>query len=278
MRPSKRPRPVRSKQPARRARLVVIGISVVLITAGAGLSIAFRASRPAPVLDYEIVNVFPHDPESFTQGLIFRDSVLFESAGRYGRSELRRVSLRTGEVLQRRALDPKYFAEGLSDWDDRLIQLTWESGVGFVYDLDTFDSLRTFSYAGEGWGLARGPSELIMSDGTATLRFLDPETLIETRRVEVTDGGRAVRGLNELEVVGADVLANVWQTDQILVVNPTNGRVKARLDLTGLLRISDRTDSTDVANGIAYDAQQGRLFVTGKLWPKLFEIRMRQLD
>jgi glutaminyl-peptide cyclotransferase len=275
---SPRQRPGRSKQPAKRGLLVPIGAGVLVVAGVVGAFLRFRASEPAPVLDYEVVNVFPHDPGSYTQGLIFRDPMLFESAGRYGRSELRRVSLETGEVLQRRALDPKYFAEGLADWDDELIQLTWQSGVGFVYDLATLDSLRTFGYPGEGWGLARGPSELIMSDGTATLRFLDPETLVEKRRVDVKDGGRAVTGLNELEMVGADLLANIWQTNQIVLIDPANGRVKARLDLTGLLRISDRTDSTDVLNGIAYDAQRSRLFVTGKLWPKLFEIRLKQVN
>jgi glutamine cyclotransferase len=257
---------------------VPIGAVVLAVTSIVGVFLRFRSSEPAPILDYEIVNVFPHDPGSFTQGLIFRDAVLFESAGRYGRSELRRVSLETGEVLQRRSLDPKYFAEGLSDWDDRLIQLTWQSGVGFVYDLATLDSLRSFAYSGEGWGLARGPTELIMSDGTSTLRFFDPETLVEKRRVDVKDGRRAVVGLNELEMVGEDLLANVWQTEQIVLIDPMNGRVKARLDLTGLLRMSDRTDSTDLLNGIAYDAQRDRLFVTGKLWPKLFEIRLKQVS
>lgn len=243
-----------------------------------GAFLRFRGSAPAPALDYEIVHVFPHDPGAFTQGLIFRDGVLFESVGRYGRSELRRVSLETGEVLQSRPLDSTYFAEGLSDWGDRLLQLTWQSGVGFVYDLATLRPLRTFDYPGEGWGLARGPSELIMSDGTSTLRFLDPETLVEKKRVEVKDGGRAVRELNELEMAGPDLVANIWQTNQMVLIDPRNGRVKARVDLTGLLRISDRTDSTDVLNGIAYDARRDRLFVTGKLWPKLFEIRLKALQ
>ena len=202
--------------------------------------------------------------------------MLIESVGRYGHSELRRVALKTGEVVQRRSLDPKYFAEGLSDWGNKLVQLTWQSRVGFVYDHATFDSLRTFEYPGEGWGLARTESELIMSDGTSTLRFLDPETLVEKRRVEVREGGRAIRELNELEMVGEDLLANIWQTNQVVVINPRNGRVKARVDLTSLLRMSDRTDSTDVLNGIAYDAAGDRLFVTGKLWPKLFEIRLKE--
>jgi glutamine cyclotransferase len=248
------------------------------VTGIIGGLLGFRASQSAPVLDYEIVNVFPHDPGSFTQGLIFRDAVLFESAGRYGQSELRRVALETGEVLQRRSLDSIYFAEGLSDWDDRLIQLTWQSGVGFVYDVATLEPLRTFDYTGEGWGLARAASDLIMSDGTSTLRFLDPETLVEKRRVDVRDGRRAVPGLNELEMVGEDLLANIWRTNQIVLIDPTNGRVKGRLDVTGLLRMSDRTDSTDVLNGIAYDAERDRLFVTGKLWPKLFEIRLKKAN
>jgi glutamine cyclotransferase len=238
----------------------------------------YRRSQPAPFLTYEVVNTFPHDPGAFTQGLIIRDGVLFESVGRYGLSELRRVALETGEVLQRHALDSTYFAEGLADWGDRLVQLTWQSQVGFVYDAATLEPVRTFDYKGEGWGLARAPTELIMSDGTSMLRFLDPETLVETRRVEVKEAGRPVPQLNELEMVGEDLLANIWQTNQVLVIDPRNGRVKARTDFTSLLRVSDRTDSTDVLNGIAYDAERDRLFVTGKLWPKLFEIRLEPAD
>ena len=256
----------------------MIGTALLAAAAVAGVIASVLATRSAPALDYEVVNVFPHDPESYTQGLIYRDGALFESAGRYGRSELRRVELETGKVLQRRAVDSVYFAEGLADWDDHLIQLTWKSGVGFVYDLATLDSLRSFEYPGEGWGLARGPTDLIMSDGTSTLRFLDPETLAEKRRLEVKDGGRPVRELNELEMVGPDLMANLWQTNQIVLIDPESGSVKGRLDLTGLLRVSDRTDSTDVLNGIAYDAQRDRLFVTGKLWPKLFEIRLKGAD
>jgi glutamine cyclotransferase len=276
---SARRRAARSKQKSStpRSRLpalgaaALLGIAVVLVSYG-------RLARRAPVFTYEIVNEFPHDPTAYTQGLIFRDSTLFESVGRYGRSELRRVALETGEVLQRHAMDSSHFGEGLADWGEELVQLTWQSRIGIVYDLASLNPVRTFQYPGEGWGLARSSDGLIMSDGTSTLRFLDPGTLQEEGRVEVVEGGRPVTGLNELEMMRGDLLANVWQTNHIVVIDPASGRVKGRLDLAGLLKMSDRSDSTDVLNGIAYDAASDRLFVTGKLWPKLFEIRMRRVD
>jgi glutamine cyclotransferase len=228
----------------------------------------------APVYGYEVVNSYPHDPEAFTQGLIYRDGFLFESTGLQGRSTLRKVKLETGEVLQRYDVAPPYFAEGLTDWGDRLLQLTWQTNIGFVYDLTSFRVTDTFSYAGEGWGLTHDGRQLILSDGTPTLRFLDPSRFKELRRVTVRDGRNTVDDLNELEFVRGTIFANVWLTDRIAMISPQTGAVAGWIDLRGLL--SPAYGGTDVLNGIAYDARGDRLFVTGKLWPRLFEIRIRR--
>lgn len=235
---------------------------------------AATPTQPAVFYGYTVVNSYPHDPSAFTQGLIFRDGFLFESTGRNGQSSVRKVRLETGEVLLKRDVDQRYFAEGLTDWNDRLVQLTWESNIGFVYDLATFADRGTFPYTGEGWGLTHDRDRLIMSDGTTRLRFLDPATFREQGRVEVKDGDRAIDDLNELEFIKGEVYANVWLTDRIAIVEPSSGRVTAWIDLTGLHE-PVRTGE-DVLNGIAYDAAADRLFVTGKLWPRLFEIRIRR--
>jgi glutaminyl-peptide cyclotransferase len=239
----------------------------------AAMAVPPAAQLRAPVYGYTVVNSFPHDPDAFTQGLIFRDGVLFESTGRNGTSSVRRVKLETGEVLQRYDVDARYFAEGLTDWGGRLVQLTYTSNVGFVYDITSFALQRTFTYTGQGWGLTHDARRLIMSDGTSALRFLDPETLRETGRIVVKDGGTPIDNLNELEMVKGDVYANVWMTDRIAIISPDSGRVTAWLDLSGI-RGPIRSSSEDVLNGIAYDAARDRLFVTGKLWSKLFEIRL----
>jgi len=229
----------------------------------------------APVYRYEIVNSYPHDPEAFTQGLIYRDGFLYESTGLTGRSSLRKVQLETGKVLQQTKVDPQYFAEGLTDWGNRLIQLTWVTNVGFVYDLASFKQVQTFRYDGEGWGLTHDGRQLIMSDGTPALRFLDPQSRKVTGRVTVRDRGRAVDDLNELEFVNGEVYANVWLTERIAMINPSSGEVTGWIDLTGLMPPAF-TAGDAVLNGIAYDAAGKRLFVTGKLWPRLFEIRVRR--
>jgi len=254
-------------------------IGFIGMTAAAGLtaavSIGAQSRATAPVYGYDVVNVYPHDREAFTQGLLFRDGVLYESTGLNGRSSLRKVELESGKVLQRISVDSRYFAEGLTDWGSRLVQLTWNTNVGFVYDIASFKRLQTFSYTGEGWGLAQGGKQLIMSDGTSTLRFLDPQTFAVTRRVEVTDGGVAVRDLNELEFIDGQVYANVWLTDRIAIIAPDTGRVTGWINLAGLMP-RNKVSSDAVLNGIAWDAQRTRLFVTGKLWPSLFEIRIRR--
>jgi glutamine cyclotransferase len=222
---------------------------------------------------YEVLNVYPHDPGAFTQGLIYTDGVLYESTGLNGRSSLRRVALETGEVLQRRDIPQEYFAEGLTLFDNRLIQLTWQNRVGFIYDKESFEPTDTFSYTTEGWGITHDGVQLIMSDGSPTLRFLDPQTFEVQREVQVTDNGAPVVRLNELEYVNGEVWANVWQTDLVARVDPQTGRVLSWVDLSGLLTPEERANA-DVLNGIAYDSAGDRLFVTGKLWPKLFEIRL----
>ena len=225
---------------------------------------------------YEVVNSYPHDREAFTQGLIFRDGFLFESTGLNGRSTVRKVRLESGEVLQRRTVDQQYFAEGLTDWGDRLLQLTWQSNIGLVYDLASFTLTSTFAYRDEGWGITHDSRRLIMSDGTPSLRFLDPVTFRETGRITVRDGAASVDELNELEFVKDRIFANVWQTDRIAMIDPESGAVTGWLDLKGLLTGRDASGA-NVLNGIAYDSVRDRLFVTGKLWPRLFEIRLRRV-
>jgi glutamine cyclotransferase len=234
------------------------------------------AAPPAiPVYGYEVVQAYPHDPDAFTEGLFFKDGFLYESTGMLGRSSVRKVRLETGEVLSEVHLPDGLFGEGIVDWGERIVGLTWTTQLGFVLDLKDFSLLGRFSYPGEGWGLTRNDHELIMSDGSAELRFLDPQTLHELRRLRVTADGRPVDQLNELEWVDGEIFANVWQTDRIARIDPSSGQVVGWIDLSGLLSANDRAQSNpDVLNGIAFDAATKRLFVTGKQWPKLFEIRL----
>jgi glutamine cyclotransferase len=209
--------------------------------------------------------------QAFTQGLVYEGGYLYESTGQYEKSSVRRVELQTGHVLQQRQLAPEHFGEGLTAWSSTLVQLTWETQVGFVYDRDTLRRTSSFAYKGEGWGLTHDSTHLIMSDGTATLRFLNPDTFAETRRLVVTDAGIPVTDLNELEYINGEVYANVWRTDFIARISPQTGRVAGWLNLSHLLSKAERRDD-NVLNGIAYDTAGGRVFVTGKLWPRLFEI------
>lgn len=248
---------------------------VVVMTFITGFSGPAGAQRKtaAPVSGYQVVRVYPHDRQAFTQGLVFADGVLYEGTGLNGQSSIRKVKLENGAVLQIQKLEEQYFGEGIALVGDSIVQLTWQGGVGFVYDRATFQRSRTFTYTGEGWGLAYDGTRLIMSDGTAFLRFLDAKTLKETGRVQVTDGGRPVQQINELEVVKGEVYANVWQSDRIARIDPKSGQVRGWIDLKGILDPKDAA-GVDVMNGIAYDAAGDRLFVTGKLWPKLFEIEV----
>jgi glutaminyl-peptide cyclotransferase len=231
------------------------------------------AAAPIPVYRYTVVKSYPHDRQAFTQGLVYLNGFLYEGTGQLGESTIRKVRLETGEVLQVRPIDARYFGEGIVVWKDSLVQLTWQHGIGFVYDRDTFAPKRTFTYTGEGWGLTHDGTRIIMSDGTATLRFLDPETLTERSRLTVLEGNRPVPHLNELEYVKGEIYANVWQTDRIARISPKTGRVTGWIDLRGLLAPSEAA-GVDVLNGIAYDAEKDRLFVTGKLWPRVFEVRL----
>ncbi|MCP1469409.1 glutaminyl-peptide cyclotransferase [Sphingobium sp. OAS761] len=224
---------------------------------------------------WTLVKSYPHDAEAFTEGLFYLDGALYESTGLEGRSEIRKVALRTGRVLQRRVVDRPYFGEGIVNWKDRLISLTWRHRRGFVWSLADFAPQSDFRYEGEGWGLTQDGHSLIMSDGTAQLRFLDPDTLAERRRVTVTWKGRPVDRLNELEYVKGEVWANIWYDSRIARIDPDSGAVIDWVDIAPLMRAAKVTDSEAVANGIAYDAARDRLFVTGKNWPRLFEIRVR---
>lgn len=255
------------------ASLLVILHSVAMTGVRGGAQRVQPAS--APVNRFEVVRNYPHDPEAFTQGLVFFDGVLYEGTGLHGRSGIRKVRLENGEVLQVQKLEDRHFGEGIAVVGQSIVQLTYQSGVGFVYDRNTFQRTKTFNYRGEGWGLAYDGTRLVMSDGSATLRFLDPATLNETGRLQVRDGGRPVEKLNELEIVKGEIFANVWGTDRIARISPKTGVVAGWIDLSGLLNPRDPAN-TDVLNGIAYDAAKDRLFVTGKLWPKLFEIRIKQ--
>jgi glutamine cyclotransferase len=223
---------------------------------------------------YRIVHAYPHDPHAFTQGLVFVDGRLYESTGLNGQSSLRMVDLETGRILQSQPVDSKYFAEGITDWGGTLVQLTWESHVALVYDRFSFRVVRTFPYSGEGWGLTQDGKSLILSDGSDTLRFFDPATFRQVRRIAVKDHGQPVTQLNELEYIRGEIYANIWHSDCIARIAPATGKVLGWIDLTGLLPAAEHSSPEAVLNGIAYDSAHDRLFVTGKLWPKLFEIRV----
>jgi glutamine cyclotransferase len=222
---------------------------------------------------YRVIHAYPHDPQAFTQGLVYVDGHLYESTGLNGQSTLREDDLETGRVLKEVSVPSRYFAEGLTNWGSTLIQLTWKAHVAFVYDRATFRLLRTMQYPWEGWGLTQDGKHLILSDGSATLHFLNPETLAEVRSLRVTDRGRPVEQLNELEYIHGEIYANVWMTDRIARISPESGKVLDWIDLTGILPEIEIRSRDAVLNGIAFDAGHNRLFVTGKLWPRLFQIQ-----
>jgi glutamine cyclotransferase len=259
--------------------LFILGLSILLAVT-CGFSCSNSPGSPVPgnsdaiIYTYNVVNTYPHDRTAFTQGLVFEDDVLYEGTGQYGRSTLRRVELETGDILQIRELADEFFGEGITIYGDEVIQITWQNNVGFVYDKSSFELLRQFSYPTEGWGITHDGTRLIMSDGTSTLRFLDPQTFEEIGQVEVFDNDTPIASLNELEYIEGEIYANVWQEDWIVRIAPETGRVVGWIDLRGLLPEEDRSEPVDVLNGIAYDAETGRLFVTGKWWPKLFEIEL----
>lgn len=221
---------------------------------------------------YKVVHAYPHDQHAFTQGIVYVDGRLYESTGIKGQSTLREEDLETGRIERMQLVSSQYFAEGLTEWGSTLVQLTWQSHIAFVYDRATLRLLRTFSYAGEGWGLTHDAKSLILSDGTATLRFFDPATFKEVRRIAVKDRGKPITELNELEYIHGEIYANVWHADRIARISPATGSVIGWIDLKGLMPRDQVSSDEAVLNGIAYDAAHNRLFVTGKLWPKIFEI------
>lgn len=238
------------------------------------LASAFSVEAQTPQYGYQVVHVYPHDRNAFTQGLEFRAGFLYEGTGLEGRSTVRKEKLETGQVVQEIELDPEYFGEGITVMNQEIFELTWKAQTGFVYDESSFRRLRSFNYPGEGWGLANDGQQIYMSDGTAEIRVWDPVTLQEERRFTVRDRGRPVLLLNELEYVHGEIFANVWQTNRVARISPADGRVLGWIDLAGLLSAEDRAEPVDVLNGIAYDVLGDRLFVTGKLWPKLFQIKI----
>lgn len=237
---------------------------------------SIAAPQPGtPIHTYEIVQTFPHDPNAYSQGLVVHNDVLYESTGLYGRSTIRIVEPMSGEVIHRRDVPMQYFAEGMTILGKRIYQLTWDDGIGLIYDVQTLEPQGEFTYDGEGWGLTTDQQSLILSDGSNTIRFLDPTTFAVSRTIRVTDQGVAIANLNELEYIHGEIYANVWRTDRVVRIDPENGNVLGWIDFGGLLSPQEREPPVNVLNGIAYDEQTDRLFVTGKLWPKLFEVRIR---
>jgi glutaminyl-peptide cyclotransferase len=238
-------------------------------------AVAPSAHAAIPVYGFEVVHAYPHDTSSYTEGLFYKDGFLYESTGETGESTVRKVDLESGETVQRYNVPSQYFGEGIIDWKDKLVQLTWQTEIGFVYDLATFKLQHTFNYPGEGWALTRDTAHLYMSDGSSVVRILDPETLKASGSIMVTADGAPVTGLNELEWVKGQLYANIWLTNRIARIDPASGHVVGWIDLSGLLDVNQLPDpGNDVLNGIAYDAKHDRLFVTGKRWPKLFEIKL----
>lgn len=233
-----------------------------------------QTPEPPQNYTYQIINVYPHDSQAYTQGLAYYDGVLYESTGLYGSSSLRKVDLLSGKVLQIYRLPEQYFGEGIASYDDSIIQLTWQSHKGFVYDRATFNLLSDFSYPTEGWGITYDGSRLIMSDGTSTLYFLEPVSFSRTESTSVYDGDVQVPKINELEYIKGKIFANIYQTDRIAIIKPADGKVEGWINLAGLLKTQGFSGKVDVLNGIAYDSKGDRLFVTGKLWPFLFEIKL----
>ena len=245
----------------------------------ASSTVSSSATPPSvPVtLTYTVTNEFPHDVGAFTQGFVYLDGWFYETTGLYGRSSIRQVELQTGRINRIRRIEDNYFGEGLVILDERMIWITWKSETGFVYDLNTFDRIGEFHYPTEGWGLTSDGEVIFMSDGTSTIYLLDPQSLQQMGQISVLDDDKPVTNLNELEFIHGSIYANIWQTNTIVRIDPETGTVTGRLDLTGIQqRFSEFPRKTDVLNGIAYDAEHDRIFITGKLWPKVFEIEITE--
>ncbi len=251
--------------------LAALALAAVAVAWAAWAQLHGR-STPA-VAGFKVVAVYPHDPNAFTQGLAIEGGQLYEGTGLYGQSSIRKVDLDSGRVEKQRSIPSMYFGEGIAILGGRLYELTWQSGVGIVYDLATFNMQRTFQYSGEGWGLTQNGRELILSDGSAKIRFLDPQTFAVVREIEVRDHGQPVTRLNELEYIDGEIWSNVWYDDRIARISPASGEVLGWIDLSTLYPKNTRS-SEAVLNGIAYDTAAKRLFVTGKNWPQLYEIEL----
>ncbi|MBI3943342.1 MAG: glutaminyl-peptide cyclotransferase [Chloroflexi bacterium] len=268
--PTKIPLSSPTPVPTKAAAVTVPTLGITPVPTGA----VYSVTKTVPIYSYQVIHTYPHDQAAFTEGLVYDQGILFEGTGLRGQSEIRRVDLESGTVVQSYALAQDYFGEGIAVYQDKLIQLTWQSHIGFIYNKNDFTFLQDFHYSTEGWGITYDGQRLIMSDGTPTLHFLDPVTLQETGHIEVLDNGKPVYNLNELEYIKGEVYANVWHTDRIARINPATGRVASWINLQGILSPGERRDPEAVLNGIAYDADHDRIFVTGKLWPKLFEIKL----
>lgn len=256
--------------------LALIGVQCNGNSPVANTEPAPNPNAPAPRYSYQIVNIWPHDSNAFTQGLILADGKLLESTGQEGFSSLRRVELETGKILKKVDVPEPYFAEGIASLNGKVYQLTWQHNVGFIYDAQTFERVGQFNYEGEGWGLTTDGQSLILSDGSNQLRFIDPSSFRVTKTIQVLDARMPVRQLNELEYVNGEIYANVWHDNRIATIDPQTGRVTSWIDLNGLLPDGEVRDPEGVLNGIAYDQASGKLFVTGKLWPHLFEIKVKR--
>ncbi|OPY51355.1 MAG: Glutamine cyclotransferase [Methanosaeta sp. PtaU1.Bin060] len=264
------------KKPGSSLAALLVIVLQMMILSEAQSEMDPGGAEAVPIYGYKIVDSYPHDASAFTEGLVYEKGELYEGTGLYrdsGPSTLRRVDLQTGKVQRQIALDGGLFGEGVTIWDDRLIQLTYKDGIGLVYGKENLTEIDKFSYGTEGWGLTSDGLELIMSDGTENLHLLDPETFEERGRLQVRIGGVPLRGINELEYVRGEIFANIWPTDWIAIISPKTGNVTGLVDLQGILPKED-SSRVDVLNGIAYDEEKGRLFVTGKLWPRLFEIEL----
>ena len=261
--------------------VLVLGLALTALQCNGNAPVAkteppSNPNAPAPKYGYEIANIWPHDSNAFTQGLILADGKLLESTGQQGFSSLRRVELQTGQVLKKVDVPEPYFAEGIAVLNGKIYQLTWQHNVGFIYDAQTFDRVGQFNYEGEGWGLTSDGRSLILSDGSNRIRFIDPSSFRVTKTIPVLDAQRPIKELNELEYVNGEIYANIWHDNRIATIDPQSGRVTAWIDLTGLLPEGEVHDPEAVLNGIAYDQANNKLFVTGKLWPHLFEIKVKR--
>jgi glutaminyl-peptide cyclotransferase len=258
--------------------VLVLALCCCQCQAGANSDRPANASTNAvvPKYGYQIVNIWPHDSNAFTQGLILVDGKLLESTGQEGRSSLRSVELETGKILKKVDVPEMYFAEGIAVLNGKVYQLTWQHQLGFIYDLQNFQRVGEFKYDGEGWGLTTDGKSLILSDGSNRIRFIDPSSFRVTKTINVLDGQTPVRELNELEFIHGEIYANIWHDDRIVTIDPQNGHVTSWIDLTGLIPRGELQDPEAVLNGIAYDQANDKLYVTGKLWPRLFEIKVKR--